>query len=235
MRLIDKILLKLRFEVWAKVRTNAFASYYSSHSMFGEDMVVRALAANIKNGFYVDIGAFHPVFLSNTYHFYRSGWSGINIDASPKRMDLFKVLRPRDLNLELCLSAQDGEEVTFFIFEESAYNTTDVNWANYVISQGAKLLEKKRMRTRTLRDVLHEWLPKDIEIDLMNIDVENKDKDILLSNDWEKIRPKFLIFEDHEVDICNINESQIVKYLKDFDYKIVTKCGPSIILQISET
>lgn len=54
-----------------------------------------------KIGFYVDVGAHHPMRFSNTYFFYRMGWSGINIDAMPGSMKEFKKYRRRDINLEL--------------------------------------------------------------------------------------------------------------------------------------
>lgn len=236
MNLFEKIKLLVRFKLWARLRANSFSSFYLSHSMFGEDMVVRALAANsIKNsqkGFYVDIGAFHPIFLSNTYHFYCNGWRGINIDATPGSMEAFNVLRPRDINIECCLSAKKEEDVDYFIFEESPYNTFDSEWANQVISQGAKLLEKRSLKTQTLKEVLDLHSPPNIEIDLMSIDVENKDAEILMSNNWEVYKPKFIILEDHDADTLGTENLLIVKYLRQYRYQVVTKCGPSIILQL---
>ena len=56
-----------------------------SYSQLGEDLVIlnhlERLGKNIKSpGFYVDIGAFHPLDGSNTYKLYRNGSSGVVID-----------------------------------------------------------------------------------------------------------------------------------------------------------
>src|ERR1700733_13651528 len=78
-----------------------------SHSQEGEDRVLASLLLKAhggilpSSGFYVDVGAHDPFRFSNTYFFYRRGWSGINIDAMPGSMRRFISHRPRDLNLEL--------------------------------------------------------------------------------------------------------------------------------------
>ena len=43
----------------------------------GEDLVAARLLGDGDNGFYVDVGAHHPIGHSNTYLFYRRGWRGI--------------------------------------------------------------------------------------------------------------------------------------------------------------
>ncbi len=70
-------------------------------------------------GFYVDVGAHHPLRFSNTYKFYKRGWHGINIDAMPGSMDLFNRLRHRDINLERAVS--DSKQIlTYYAFNEPA-------------------------------------------------------------------------------------------------------------------
>ncbi len=90
--------LRLRFQWWAPLRLNRHSSLYSSHSQFGEALVVRPLLDEGSPGFYVEAGARHPVYCSNTCHFYRRGWRGINIEAFPGALESFQVLRPRDIN-----------------------------------------------------------------------------------------------------------------------------------------
>lgn len=36
----------------------------------------------IAERFYVDIGAYDPIFASNTLNLYTAGWKGVNVDAS---------------------------------------------------------------------------------------------------------------------------------------------------------
>ena len=50
-------------------------------SQFGEDRIIKELIKpNYKNGFYIDVGCYHPKKHSNTYLlFKKKKWSGINI------------------------------------------------------------------------------------------------------------------------------------------------------------
>ena len=72
-----------------------------SYSQLGEDLVIlnhlEWLGKNILSpGFYVDIGAFHPLDGSNTYKLYRNGTSGVVIDVGSQKIFLFKLFRSRD-------------------------------------------------------------------------------------------------------------------------------------------
>lgn len=193
-------------------------------------MVIRSLTNDKTEGFYVDIGAFHPVYLSNTYHFYCKGWRGINIDAQPESMELFKVLRPKDINLELCLSSEE-KDVTFFTFEQSPYNTINPDVAEEVIHQKQiSLVKKYDLKARTLKSVLGEYLPHNTKIDLMSIDVEGVDEEIIMSNDWQTFKPRIIIFEKHNVSIREALNSSIVVFLETIGYEFVTKVGFSLIM-----
>ena len=72
-------------------------------SQNGEDLILNRLLENKSNGFFVDVGAHHPVRFSNTYLSYLNGWNGINIDAMPNSMMIFDKIRPRDINIEVGL------------------------------------------------------------------------------------------------------------------------------------
>src|SRR2546423_8590334 len=89
-----------------------------SFSQFGEDLALLRYFEE-RRGFYVDIGAHHPVRFSNTYLLYQRGWSGINVDANADALDLFRSRRPRDVNLHAAVS-DIVQEVEFSVYEESA-------------------------------------------------------------------------------------------------------------------
>jgi FkbM family methyltransferase len=222
----------LRFKVWAKLRINHFPSYSSSHSQFGEDMLLRSIFGNKRMGFYVDIGAHHPVYYSNTYHFYQRGWSGLNIDAAPGSMALFKFMRKKDINIETCIGPKSNEEVKFFIFDKPALNTFDPKMAELAKS-GSKLLQTCQLKTKTLEQCLDEYIPLNKEIDFLSIDVEGLDEIILRSNNWIKFSPKVIIFESHGLSLENFQNEGLVKYLNDVGYSIIGKTGPSFIAQLN--
>lgn len=227
----EKIALWLRFKIWAPMRTNHHSGFYTSHSQFGEDMVLRYLTADAKEGFYVDVGAHHPVYGSNTYHFYRKGWRGINIDAFPGSIELFNLLRPRDVNIEACLSSREGETIEYFVFDQGAFNTVRPEMALKAKAAGARLVATQPMRTTTLARLLERHLPAGVQIDLLNVDVEGLDEEILLSHDWNTYPARIVAFESPCAAMQEIGSLPVVDHLSAFGYKPVARCGLTVVLQ----
>src|SRR5688500_1440642 len=93
-----------------------------SFSQEGEDLILRHIFKGKREGFYVDVGAYHPMRFSNTYLFYSMGWRGINIDATPGSMSAFRAVRPRDTNLQLAISDRN-ETLTLMMFDEPVLST----------------------------------------------------------------------------------------------------------------
>jgi len=54
------------------------------YAKYGEDFVLWSFFNSQKHGFFVDIGAFDGVYLSNTYSFELRGWEGICVEANPE-------------------------------------------------------------------------------------------------------------------------------------------------------
>jgi hypothetical protein len=67
-----------------KVKYNRF------HSQFGEDRYIYNNIDLPEKGIFVDVGAGHPIYLSNTYFFEKNGWTGVCIDADPKQYEHLK-------------------------------------------------------------------------------------------------------------------------------------------------
>ncbi|MDZ4677948.1 MAG: FkbM family methyltransferase [Oligoflexia bacterium] len=214
---------------WAKFKLNRLPSFNLSHSQFGEDMVLRSLIGDKTDGFYIDIGAHHPIYYSNTFHFYCKGWRGVNIDALPGSMSAFRSIRPKDVNLEICVS--DSEvDLDFYIFDQPALNTIDKKIAEDLIkSKRAKLIERRGLKAMTVTQILEQHLPPGQVVDILNIDLEGADEKIIKSIDWKKHRPRFIVFESHAAKISDLHLNPIAQFLKGQGYEVVAKCGPSLI------
>lgn len=231
MNAIGIVKLKARFKLWAPWRADRHPSFYLSHSQFGEDMVVRAIFGDRRHGTFVDLGAHHPVYFSNTYHFYRKGWRGLNVDALPGSMELFKLLRPYDINVEAALAPHPGQTLTYFLFDQPAYNTLDPQTAEMLVrDQRAKLVERQALVCTTLVECLGKNLGSQ-HIDLMTIDLEGLDEAILRSNDWTRYRPDVLILERHGLRLDAVVDDSLIRFLSGLGYALEGKCGPSFILQ----
>lgn len=177
---------------------------------------------NQDKGFYVDVGAHHPKRYSNTYLFYKKGWNGINIDAMPGLMDLFKIKRPRDINLEAGIS-NDNKSFNFYIFFEAAFNTFSKELADSYVKQGIALKKVVMLETRRLSEILDKFLPKETDIDFLTIDAEGFDMMVLESNNWDKYQPKYILVEALGLDIEKLSESTLYNFLKDKQYYLIAK------------
>ena len=84
-----------------------------SYSMDGEDIAIEQYIKKKSKGFYVDIGAHHPIQRNNTQLLFQKGWEGINIDINNFSIDLFNFLRPNDLNILTAISDKEGEIIFY--------------------------------------------------------------------------------------------------------------------------
>lgn len=165
-------------------------------SQCGEDLILETLLSHTKKGFYVDVGANHPIKFNNTLLFYNKGWSGINIEPSSSRMWLFKIFRRRDINLNIGIG-KENSEVDFYVFKESTLSTFDKGASEEYQKMGHPLKKVVKIKILPLKDILEKYVPQK-QIDILSIDTEGFDMEVLQSNDWEKFRPRFLIIETLE-------------------------------------
>jgi FkbM family methyltransferase len=194
-----------------------------SYSQEGEDMILERFFDEKASGFFVDIGAHHPFRFSNTYVFYKKGWRGINIDATPGSMDAFKSERPEDINIEAGISVNEGT-LTYHLFNEPALNTFSEERVKYLLETTPYKLDRKvAVKTYTLAKILDEHLPKGKQIDFLSIDVEGLDFEILQTNNWEKYSPTFILIEDLNGSLANITNTDLYKYLQPLGYEVVAK------------
>jgi hypothetical protein len=200
-----------------------------SYSQEGEDALLFELLGHQSTGFYVDIGAHHPMRFSNTYFFYQKGWRGINVDASPGSMIEFNALRKLDINVEIGIDADEGSKI-FYMFNEPGLNTFDQDRMMEIVKiPDYKLVNQVEVSTITLSNLLDKFLPKGLEIDFLNLDAEELDYHILNTNNWEKYRPKFILTEHYTNDFHEIFNSRVYLLLTGHGYELKAKTYRNLI------
>jgi len=159
-----------------------------SYAQNGEDVILRRIFGDRQSGFYIDIGASHPENLSVTKYFYDLGWHGINVDPIRKSMELFFKDRPRDVNLNVAISSENGScdfyEVTDYP-ELSTFSSGQVDAKHSVISYPVKMI--------TGNTLFSEYVTQ--PVDFMKIDVEGAEYDVISSINFQLYRPKVLVIE----------------------------------------
>ncbi len=225
------------FKRWAKRRfLSLFAKRLPWHgrisfSQFGEDVAAHTLLKqyHIEQGFYLDIGAYHPVYLSNTYLFYQRGWSGITVEPTPGSAADFRAIRPRDTHLD-CVVAPHAEAATvpFYCFaEQSPYNTLSEELARDHARRNACNYDTLHLPCLTATQILDRYLPTGRQLDLLCTDCEGMDAAILTTMDWPRHVPKVVVFEDAALDVTT---SPLVRQLSGHGYEVFARIGPSTIM-----
>lgn len=204
--------------------TGGFGKKY--YGQWGEDIVLDKFFAEKNRGFFVDVGAYHPMHYSNTYLLYKNGWRGINIDANPNSIRLFNLHRRRDINLNYGVS-ENAATKTYFVFNHQSCNTFSAEQKEEMLRKSfIRLIEEKEILCVPLQKLLDEHAPH-TPIDLLNIDVEGMGLEVLRSLDWNT-RPRVICVEDDELDLSDPN-SDTCSFLKARGYALHSKVGPTCI------
>lgn len=80
---------------------DTFTPTRDTYAQHGEDEFILNILDeyDLTDSIYVDVGSNQPTVLSNTYLFYRHGYTGITIDANPEHRRLTQIVRPKDTHL----------------------------------------------------------------------------------------------------------------------------------------
>ena len=181
---------------------------------FGEDIMVNRFFKNKEIGLYIDIGAYHPFKGSLTQKLYKKGWHGVNIDISKTSIDLFKIARPKDININ-CAIGKVTEETIFF-------ENSKINQQNSLIRQNLNQKEVE-IKCYELNDIL--IFNKIEKVDYINIDTEGTELDVLKGLSFQKIKPSLLTIEDNDFDLDSDSKKEKIAYMKNQGYVLINNIG----------
>ena len=169
---------------------------YYSYSQTGEDRIVKSIfdALAIPLPLYIDIGAHHPIHLSNTALFSAAGAVGINVEPDPGLFSHFPQLRPRDINLQAGVAAEAGQ-LTLYRMSASSLNTCSLEEAERFVREfGFQILEQRTIPVLTLTNLIEGYLGGRSP-DFLSLDAEGFDDQILRSLDYSKHQPLVICVE----------------------------------------
>jgi FkbM family methyltransferase len=171
------------------------------------------------SGFYVDLGANHPVVYSATYLLYKAGWSGITVDPIPSLCALHRRLRPRDF----CLNAGVGPHC-----EKRRFWETVPDFFSSFSEMDTKRAMERRMCTIIRESELPLLTPATIleksrtgrKVNYLSIDTEGLDGEILRSWPWDRSLPDVV---SCEASALMENESEADLILKQQGYSVLAR------------
>ncbi len=168
-------------------RSNVMISYAQNCEDVLIDRVFRK-----SSGFFIDVGACHPVAESVTKYFSLSGWRGINIEPDLAMYEALAVDRPSDINLH-CAVGRSAGQVTFHQLANKFMSTTNLAHLDALAKEIRVDSIAVQVPMRTLADIAAEFVSG--EVDFLKIDAEGSEADVIAGADWTVFRPRLLVIE----------------------------------------
>lgn len=198
---------------------------YNKYSQAGEDsiiaFIVGALGYREDEVTYLDLGANHAKYLSNTYFFYQRGASGVLVEANPELIPELKLLRTRDMILNKCVSSADGETVDFYVMSNDGLSTMSSSSVAHSqkVNDELTLRDVKQIGTVTVKSILKDYFAQPPM--LLNVDIEGGEMDVLQALDYDRFRPLIIVVEtipyENGLTIGEKNE-EVVSFLTQRGY-----------------
>jgi FkbM family methyltransferase len=165
-----------------------------SYAQNYEDVMLLRALRSVQRGFYIDVGAQHPVLDSVTKSFYEKGWRGINIEPVTQWFELVVQDRPEDINLQIAISST-SKELSIFEVVDTGLSTTTERYADRHEAAGHPV-ERHTVACRSLDDIIAEYGIDDIHF--LKVDVEGAEDSVMESISLDRHRPWIMVIEATE-------------------------------------
>jgi FkbM family methyltransferase len=216
--LLKKLKNNLAFKLFNSVDAK-FVKF--SYSQSGEDLIVKYIFDNlgIFKPSYIDIGAHHPYYISNTALFYKNGCRGINIEPDPTLFKEILKYRKEDINVNIGIG-NCNSELDFYIISASTLNTFSKEEAEKYSQEGNYTIRRiEKIQVRTLSSILNDF-SNSIFPQFLSIDAEGVDEIIIKEIDFEKNFPIVICIETISFSTSGngIKNKDLINYIVDKGY-----------------
>lgn len=166
-------------------------------------------------GVFLDIGAFEPIRISNSYHFEKNGWDVYCFEANTNGIPLLKQERKNVYNY--AVYDEDKDLVRFHVVTThgwtAGFSAVEIN-SDYlkIFPQCLDKLEIIEVPQKKMNTILENELPHIKEIDIISLDVEGGELKCLQGLDLEKYKPKIMVIENVT------NDKTLQEYLFKYGY-----------------
>jgi FkbM family methyltransferase len=186
------------------------------YSQNGEDALLWQVFDQERPGFFVDVGAFDGVHLSNTLSFEEKGWDGLCIEAHPGMAKLCSENRRVRCIHAACVGDSTLRSVSFTIETLGLLSGREVDEDELRRRYNGRGLPFRGTQTITVPAVtLNALLNGAPNPDLLSIDVEGTEMDVIRGLDLDRYRPRTMVIEANNPADGN----QMRKYLRRFGYR----------------
>ena len=190
---------------------------FVSYAQNFEDVLLWRALRDVKNGFYIDVGAAHPDIDSVTRAFYDRGWTGVNVEPTPEFSTRLAAARPRDINLRLVLGEHPGR-AELFVVDGTGLSTIEPAAVDPIRKAGLDV-RSTEVGVETLATLCRNYAPATVHF--LKIDVEGAERQVLAGADFRSFRPWVVLVEATAPMSTVATHEAWEFYLLEADYRFV--------------
>ena len=166
----------------------------TSYSQRFEDLYLGCCFPDRRNGFYIDIGAGHPVYDNVSFAFYLKGWRGIAVEPNPSAVATGQAACARATAISRRSSARPRVRRQFHLVNDfHGLSTMIADHARKAESEFGKASRAMTMPVTSLASLCEQHAPAAFEF--LKIDVEGAEDAVIRGGDWKRFRPKVVVVE----------------------------------------
>lgn len=170
-------------------RKNIVGTQKPLYSHGKEEIIIRDFFQDRREGFFVDVGCWHPISDNNTYFLeHHLGWSGIGIDALPEMARKWKRRRPRSRFFNFLVTDHSDTVDPFYRIEY-----TDISGIDKPDPARKLKWEQIEVPSVTLDKLLD--ANGVTKIDLLSMDIEGAEPLALAGFDIDRFKPELACLE----------------------------------------
>lgn len=172
----------------------------NSYAQAGEDRIVSFIVGHLQLSeplTYLDIGAYHPTRINNTYLFYEQGAKGVLVEPNVEICKVLRKVRPRDTVLEAGIGITAQREADYYRMSEPSWNTFSKEEAEHqekITNKRVRIVEVVKMPLLDINQVMADHFEGKAPL-FLSIDAEGIHFEILKSIDFSRFRPKLICIE----------------------------------------
>ena len=191
---------------------------FVSYAQNFEDVMLWRALKHVEGGFYVDVGAQHPVIDSVSKAFYEHGWRGMHIEPVPEFAELLRKDRPDETVLQVALSDVEGT-LEINVLPGTGLSTFIDAYAGRHRKQHGVEPVRVMVPMLTLAQVLRDNTGR--QTHWLKIDVEGFEERVLKGWDSKAFRPWIIVIEATVPGLPELDHRKWDCILVAADYKFV--------------
>jgi FkbM family methyltransferase len=184
-------------------------------SQFAQDLhVIENVYKNKENGYFVEVGAYDGVSMSNSYLLeYKYNWKGICIECNPLHFSNLTKNRPNCINYDFAVYNEDDKIMSFINDDDGGCSGfVETNSHTHILTKDIITVKTKKLTT------ILEMTNSPNFIEFLSLDTEGSEYEILKEHDFEKYIFGYICVEHNHIQS---NRTKIRELLESKGYIFV--------------